>query len=130
MPLPPPVPELPVSDIQAAADWYANRMAFSIDWVYEDWLAGVSKDAARIFLRRRTSEQAQARHTVTIWLNMESPAEVDQLNAEWKERGVSMVEELKTTPHNLRQFVAEDLDGNTLRVFFDLGSAADGAHAE
>jgi len=36
-----------------------------------------------------------------------------------------MVDELQTTPYYLRQFVAHDLDGNTLRVFFyDLGRSA------
>ena len=123
MKLPQPVPELPVGDIQTAADSYACQMAFSIDWTYEDSLAGISKDAARIFLRRRTAQEAKQRHTVTVWLNMASPAEVDQLYAEWKDRGVRMVEELQTTPYNLRQFIAQDLDGNAFRVFYDLGKS-------
>jgi hypothetical protein len=117
MRLPPPVPELPVGDIQAAADFYARRMAFRIDWTYEGWLASISRDDARIFLRRRDAPE-----TVRIWLNLDSPAEVDALHAEWKARDVPMVEELQTTPYNLRQFVARDLDGNTLRVFHDLGT--------
>lgn len=123
MKLPQPVPELPVSDIKTAANSYAHQMAFSIDWTYEDSLAGISRDAARIFLRRRTAQEAKVLHTATIWLNMASAAEVDHLYAEWKEQGVAMVGELQTTPYNLRQFVAQDLDGNTLRVFYDLGKA-------
>jgi hypothetical protein len=51
---------------------------------------------------------------------MASAAEVDELHAEWKERGVLIVDELQTAPYNLREFTAEDLDGNRLRVFFDL----------
>ena len=58
-----------------------------------------------------------------IWLNMASPMEVDQLYAEWKGRGVLIAEELQTAPYNLREFTAHDLDGNGLRVFYDLGSA-------
>jgi uncharacterized glyoxalase superfamily protein PhnB len=122
MKLPPPVPELPVSDLRTAADAYAQQMDFRIDWMYEDSLAGISKDAARIFLRRRTPKETREVQTATIWLNMASPAEVDQLYADWKGRGVSMVEEVQTTAYHLRQFVARDVDGNTLRVFFDLGT--------
>jgi len=48
---------------------------------------------------------------------MASSAEVDQLYAEWNERGVLVVEELRSTPYNLREFTAQDLDGNRLRVF-------------
>ena len=54
---------------------------------------------------------------------MGSSAEVDQLYAEWKERGVLIVEELQTAPYNLREFTAQDPDGNRFRVFYDLGSA-------
>ena len=47
----------------------------------------------------------------------------DQLYAEWKERGVPIVDELQTAAYNLREFTAQDLDGNRLRVFFDLGAS-------
>ena len=39
-------------------------------------------------------------------------------------RGVAIVVELHTAPYNLRQFIAQDSDGNRFRVFFDLGGAA------
>jgi predicted lactoylglutathione lyase len=121
MRLPQPVPELPVTDVQAAGKSFAERMGFSVDWTYEDSLAGISRDDARVFLRRRTPEEASERYRVLIWLNMASSAEVDQLHAEWQERGVQIVEELQTTPYNLREFTAQDPDGNRFRVFYDLG---------
>jgi predicted lactoylglutathione lyase len=121
MRLPPPVPELPVSDVQAAGKCYARQMGFSVDWSYEDSLAGMSRDDARVFLRRRSPEEAKERYSVLIWLNMASSVEVDQLYAEWKERGALIVEDLRTAPYNLREFTAQDLDGNRIRVFYDLG---------
>jgi len=122
MKLPAPVPELPVADIQAATSAYVRQMGFSVDWTYEDHLAGISKDAARVFLRRRSPQEDRSLGVV-IWLNMASSTEVDELHAEWKERGVRIVDELHTAPHKLREFTAQDLDGNRLRVFFDLGSS-------
>ena len=116
------MPELPVSDVHAAGESYARQMGFRVDWSYEDSFAGISRDDARVFLRRRTPEEAKERYSVLVWLNMASSAEVDQLYAEWKERGVLVVEELRTTPYNLREFTAQDLDGNKLRVFYDVGS--------
>ena len=121
MKLPPPVPELPVTDVRAAADSYARQMGFSVDWTYEDHLAGISKDAARVFLRRRNPQEDKEGYSVLIWLNMASSAEVDQLHAEWAERGVTIVDELQTASYGLREFTAQDADGNRLRVFFDLG---------
>src|SRR5262245_65655288 len=118
MRLPPTVPELPVADIRAATSAYANRMGFATDWTHEDFLAGISRDDARIFLRRRTPQEKSERSTVLVWLNMASAAEVDQLHAEWTARGVAIVSALQTTPYNLREFTAEDIDGNRLRVFY------------
>jgi len=89
-----------------------TRWVFSVDWACEDSSAGISRDDARVFLRPRTPEEATDGHAVLIWLNMSAPAEVDQLYAEWKERGVLIVEELRTTPYNLREFTAQDPDGN------------------
>ena len=123
MKLPAPVPELPVTDIKVAAGAYALKMGFSLDWTYEDYLAGISRDSARVFLRRRTPQEDRERYCVLIWLNMASATDVDELYAEWKERGVLIVDELRTAPYNLREFTAQDLDGNKLRVFFDLGGS-------
>ncbi len=121
MTFPPAVPELPVDDIEAASNAYVQQMGFSVDWVYEGYLAGISRDATRLFLRRRTEQEAAQRQGVTIWLNMASPAAVDELYAVWKTSGVTIAEELHTAAHNLREFTAQDLDGNRLRVFYDLG---------
>ena len=116
------MPELPVNDVQVAGKSYARLMGFSVDWAYEDSFAGLSKDDARVFLRRRTPEEAKERYSVLVWLNMGASAEVDQLYAEWKERGVLIVEQLRTAPYNLREFTAQDPDGNRFRVFYDMGS--------
>jgi predicted lactoylglutathione lyase len=122
MKLPMPVPEIPVTDVRAAADAYQRQMGFNVDWTYEDYLAGITKDDARLYLRRRTPEEDQARYAVLVWLNMASAAEVDELHARWTERGVRIVKELQTAPYGLREFTAEDLDGNRIRVFFVLGA--------
>jgi predicted lactoylglutathione lyase len=121
MTFPPAVPELPVGNIEAAGNAYVQQMGFSVDWVYEGYLAGISRDATRLFLRRRTEHDAAQCHSVTIWLNMASPADVDELYAVWKKSGVTIAEELHTAAYNLWEFTARDVDGNRLRVFYDLG---------
>jgi uncharacterized glyoxalase superfamily protein PhnB len=60
---------------------------------------------------------------VLVWLNLDSPLEVDQLYEEWKQGGVPITDELETKPWSLREFTAQDLDGNRFRVFYDLGAA-------
>jgi hypothetical protein len=57
---------------------------------------------------------------------MSSSSEVDQLYAEWSANGVQIVDELKTW--DLREFTAQDPDGNRFRVFYDLATSK--AHAQ
>lgn len=125
MRLPPAVPELPVDDIAKAGDYYRDKMGFSVDWVYQDFLSGISRDDSRIFLRKRTEEESGAGYGVLIWLNLDSASDVDRLHGEWKRNGVTIVQELETSDYNLRQFVARDADGNMFRVFHDLGPSKD-----
>jgi predicted lactoylglutathione lyase len=122
MRFPPPVPELPVTDLQAANDFYRQKMGFSIDWTYQEWLSGISRDDSRIILRKRTEEEDRNGYSVLIWVNLNSPSEVDQLYNEWSGNGVPIAHDLETSDYNLRQFIAEDTDGNSIRVFHDLGT--------
>jgi uncharacterized glyoxalase superfamily protein PhnB len=119
--LPPAVPELPVRDTREAARFYCDVLGFHLDWTFEDYLAGVSRDDTRIFLRQR--QAGEDAHVDTIWLNATSVRDVDALYAEWKEKGVSMVKELHTAPYKLREFTAADPDGNRMRVFHDVDTA-------
>ena len=48
------VPEIPVSDVDAAAAYYRDQLGFSIDWGSDDGgIAGISKGHCRMFLANR-----------------------------------------------------------------------------
>ena len=56
---------------------------------------------------------------VLFWLNLDSKAEVDKFFAEWKTAQAKIVSEPENKPWKLREFMAADLDGNLIRVFYD-----------
>ena len=56
---------------------------------------------------------------ILFWLNLGSKGKVDELFAEWKAAGAKMIAEPEDKPWNLREFMAADLDGNRIRVFYD-----------
>ena len=113
--LPIPVPQIPVSDLTRAISFYQERLGFTLDWKYEDGLAGVSRDEARLFLDRVEGPL----HPVRVWLNLGSVAEVDALYSDWKSSGVSIVSKPAQKPWGLYEFIAEDCDRNSYRVFHD-----------
>ena len=60
--LPGAVPEIPVSDIFAATEYYRDKLGFKLDWLEaEIVLAGMSRDQCRLFLAGPAFREARAR---------------------------------------------------------------------
>jgi predicted lactoylglutathione lyase len=116
MKLPTPVPKIPVSNLGRAISFYESKLGFSLDWKYEDGIAGVSRDQARLFLDRVVHGPL---HPVRIWLNLQSVPEVDDLHRHWQQAGVPITAAPEQKPWGLYEFIAEDCDGNSYRVFYD-----------
>lgn len=119
--LPRAVPEIPVRNVDEAAEYYVDVLGFSFDWGDEEGgIAGISQGDCRIFL---TNAPFRAHYgtagPATVWVNLESKQEVDQLYERWRESGAKIVATPEDKPWHLREFRVEDIDGNQLRVFYD-----------
>ena len=115
------VPEIPVTDMNAALDYYQAKLGFTVDWGGADGgIAGISKGQCRMFL---TDRDFRAHHgnaaPVLVWLNLNSKEEVDELHAIWSAAGARIVSPPESKPWDLHEFTASDLDGNLFRVFYD-----------
>ena len=115
------VPEIPVTDINAALYYYESKLGFNIDWGGADGgIAGISKGDCRMFL---TDRDFRAHHgnapPVMIWLNLNSKEEVDELYEIWKTNGAAIISTPESKPWKLHEFTASDLDGNVFRIFYD-----------
>src|SRR5689334_3629409 len=115
------VPEIPVTDMDQALDYYARKLGFNVDWGGADGgIAGISKGACRMFL---TDSAFRAHHgnaaPVMIWFNLDSNEEVDELYQIWKAAEASIISAPESKPWKLHEFTASDLDGNLFRVFHD-----------
>ena len=115
------VPEIPVTDMDQALDYYEHQLGFSIDWGGVDGgIAGISKGHCRMFL---TDGAFRAQHSnappVVIWLNLDSKEEVNELHEIWKAGEARIISPPESKPWKLHEFTASDLDGNLFRVFYD-----------
>ena len=120
------VPEIPVTDMNAALDYYRSKLGFNIDWGGVDrGIAGISKGHCRMFL---TNADFRAQHgnapPVMIWLNLDNKGEVDELYETWNTAGAKMISPPESKPWKLYEFTASDLDGNLFRVFYDFSRDA------
>ena len=113
------VPEIPVSDVDKGAEYYANVLGFSHDWGNDaGGIGGISQGDCRMFLTNPAFRAGRG-SPVIVWLNLNSKAEVDELFERWAKAGATIVEGVEDKPWNLREFRVADPDGNQLRVFYD-----------
>lgn len=122
--LPAAVPEIPVSDVVAAAQYYRDKLSFTVDWVEaEIALAGISRDQCRLFLAGPAFREAYGNTSpVLTWLNLNSKAEVDDLHRAWSSSKAILLSAPESKPWGLHEFTAADRDGNRFRVFYDFAT--------
>lgn len=121
---PPPVPEIPVTDLASALDYYHRNLGFNLDWYEQEvGLASVSKGECRMFLASQSYRQGDKNPgPVLIWLNLDSKADVDDLHRSWSDSDAKLISAPESKPWGLHEFKAEDLDGNVFRVFYDFAT--------
>ena len=115
------VPEIPITDMEGALNYYGDKLGFNIDWGGADGgIAGISNGHCRMFL---TDSAFRAQHgnapPVMIWLNLNSEEEVVELYEIWNANGALINSPPASKPWKLHEFTASDLDGNLFRVFYD-----------
>jgi predicted lactoylglutathione lyase len=120
-PFPQAVPEIPVSNVDTAAEYYVTVLGFRFDWGNDDGgIGGISQGDCRMFLTNASFRGVRGPNApVIVWLNLNSKQEVDELFERWKVTGAKIVEAVEDKPWKLREFRVADPDGNQLRVFYD-----------
>ena len=122
--LPGAVPEIPVSDIVAATEYYRDKLGYRVDWLEADIaLAGLSRDHCRLFLSGPSFRKEIGNASpVLIWLNLDSQGAVDALHRAWRSTEAILLSDPEAKPWGLHEFTAADPDGNRLRVFYDFAT--------
>ena len=121
MKFPAAVPEIPAANVDKAAAYYVNTLGFTLDWGDDHGgIAGISRGDCRLFITNSFFRESYGNTgPILFWLNLNSKAEVDELFAQWQASQAKIVSEPEDKPWNLREFLAADLDGNLIRVFYD-----------
>ena len=109
----PPVPELPVADVERAQQHYRDALGFKIGWLDSGkGIGAVSRDKTVIFFRRREPPFEPAIH----WMYAE---DIDSSYRELMSSGANIIDPLERKPWGLLQFTVQDVDGNLFYFHHD-----------
>jgi catechol 2,3-dioxygenase-like lactoylglutathione lyase family enzyme len=112
------MPVLYVSDVQAAADFYRDKLGFAIDFLHGQpaFYASVSRDEACIHLRfvHQPMYVVGLREKERVIAAFVSVADVKGLFAEYQTRQVRFVHRLRKEAWGQSSFIVSDPDGNAL----------------
>ena len=94
------IPEIPVRDVEKAAEYYVDVLGFRFDWGDDQGgIGGISQGECRMFLTNpRFREQYGTAGAVMIWLNLDNKHEVDELYQRWREAGARILAEPEDKP--------------------------------
>jgi catechol 2,3-dioxygenase-like lactoylglutathione lyase family enzyme len=109
-------PQFLVSKLSRALSFYEERLNFTVDFVYEDFYASVSRDGATIHLKCAPKLEAERAHRrsgehLDAYLDVSG---VRELHEELVGRGVPILKPLEERPWRALDFYVEDPDGYIL----------------
>jgi uncharacterized glyoxalase superfamily protein PhnB len=109
-------PQFLVAELGDALSFYEEKLGFTIDFVYRDFYASVSRDGATIHLKCAPKLEAERAHRrsgehLDAYLDVSG---AESLYEELAGRGVSVLRSLETRPWGRREFYVQDPDGYIL----------------
>ena len=106
-------PQFLVDDLETAVACYRDKLGFDVDFRYESFYAGVSRNGASIHLKCAPKtisdrEHRKANEHLDAYVDVSN---VDALFAELTARGANIIRGLADQPWQCRDFYVEDSDG-------------------
>jgi predicted enzyme related to lactoylglutathione lyase len=108
-------PQLGVADIKHAVEFYTNVLGFDLDFEYEDFYAGISKDGFSIHLKSGISSAEESKRNkeneaLEIIFSVER---VEDLYNDLLYKSIAITQALRKQPYG-KEFYIADPDGNIL----------------
>jgi catechol 2,3-dioxygenase-like lactoylglutathione lyase family enzyme len=109
-------PQFLVDDLEAAIEYYRERLGFELDFCYESFYASVSRDGFAIHLKcapKTLADRAHRKQHEHLDVHI-AVIGAPSLHDELRSRGAIITKPLEERPWSCRDFYVEDLDGYIL----------------
>jgi uncharacterized glyoxalase superfamily protein PhnB len=109
-------PQFLVDNLEKAVACYRDQLGFDVDFIYESFYAGVSRNGASIHLKCAPKtvsdrENRKANEHLDAYVDVSN---VDALFEDLTLRGANITRGLADQPWQCRDFYVEDIDGHIL----------------
>ena len=104
---------LPVADVAAARDFYADYLGLSVEEFDMGWVARFTTPDGRASVQLVTHDATAPQDSA---ISVHVGADVDEAYEEAKRRGYEIVHPLTEEPWGLRRFFVRAPDGNVINV--------------
>jgi predicted enzyme related to lactoylglutathione lyase len=110
-------PQLQVADIERSIEFYTEQLGFELEFRYEDFYAGISKDSYSIHLKMadKPMEQKQQDDHAPLEI-MFSVDHIHNWYNELLNQSVRVIQPLRQMPYG-NEFYISDPDGNVIAFF-------------
>jgi len=103
-----------VADLERSIEFYTKQLGFNIDFLYEDFYAGIVKDGFSIHLKMVTPfverESKRINESIDITFLVD---DVEKLFEEFSNKPIEIIQPLRQMPYG-KEFYITDLDGYIL----------------
>ena len=110
------VPQFLVDDLDRAVAYYRDRLGFTVDFTYDDFYAGISRDGCAIHLKeagKLAEERAHRKREEHLDAYIDVTG-IQDLYADLQRRGATVTRPLEERPWACLDFYIEDADGYIL----------------
>jgi catechol 2,3-dioxygenase-like lactoylglutathione lyase family enzyme len=109
-------PQFLVDDLDKAIAYYCDRLGFELDFQYESFYAGITRDGFAIHLKHAPKLAADREHRkqnehLDAYISVMG---IRELFGELERRGAQVIKPLEQRPWACLDFYVEDLDGYIL----------------
>ena len=104
-----------VADINTSLKFYVNELNFEVDFLYEDFYAGIIKDGHSIHLKvsdYSSEERKEKRNDANINITF-SVSNIEDLYEALSHKSIEIVQQLRDMPYG-KEFYIADPDGNII----------------
>jgi hypothetical protein len=107
---------LPVKNLRSTLDYYRDVLGFSDEWTFGDKDGGISRNELRLLFAEDeafTNDINNENHRLPLMWFVES---IDGIYAEFKNRNITIADDLRLHAYGLREFAFIDINGYYIRV--------------